>query len=95
MNKKTEQTKRTIIPILKRSDVSRASIFGSLARGETNKNSDLDLLVEFEGEKSLLDLAGLKIELESALDQNVDLLTYRSVSPLLRDIIQKEQIQIL
>jgi len=95
MNKEAKQTKKTIVPILKRADVSRASIFGSLVRGEANGDSDLDLLVEFRGEKSLLDLTGLKIELESTLNQKVDLLTYRSVSPLLRDIIQKEQIQIL
>jgi predicted nucleotidyltransferase len=50
---------------LKRFGVKRASLFGSLARGEDREDSDIDILVEFEAGKSLLDLAGLKIELES------------------------------
>lgn len=52
--------------------------------------SDIDILVEFEGQKSLLDLAGLKLDLEDALERPVDLLTYRSIHPLLKDRIREE-----
>ena len=54
-----------ILPVLKRYDVIRAAIFGSFARE----------VVEFGAEKSLLDLAGLKIELEESLGRDVDVLT--------------------
>lgn len=57
--------------------------------------SDVDLLVEFEKRKSLLDLAGLKIELEDALNRRVDVLTYRSLHPLLKERILAEQVRIL
>jgi hypothetical protein len=64
-------------------------------RGEHRGDSDIDILVEFEGEKSLLDLARLKIELEKVLRRRVDVLTYGSLHPLLRDRILQEQKVIL
>lgn len=90
-----EQIKDKIIPILRRYGVKKAAIFGSFVRGEERKDSDIDILVEFEGEKSLLDLAGLKIDLEEALGRKVDVLTYNSLHPLLRDRILREQKAIL
>ncbi|MBS7611364.1 nucleotidyltransferase family protein [Candidatus Bathyarchaeota archaeon] len=90
-----EQVKDKIIPVLRRYGVKRASVFGSFARGEEKEDSDIDILVEFEGEKSLLDLAGLKIDLEEALRRRVDVLTYNSLHPLLRDRILQEQKAIL
>ena len=90
-----EEIKNKIIPIFKKYDVKRASIFGSFVRGEEKEDSDIDILVEFKGEKSLLDLAGLKIELEEKLGRKVDVLTYNSLHPLLKDKILKEQKVIL
>ena len=84
-----------MLPILRRYDVARAALFGSIARGENKKASDIDLLVEFKGQKSLLDLAGLKIALEEALKTKVDVLTYNSLHPLLKDKILSEQKVIL
>lgn len=78
-------------PVLRRYRVTRAAIFGSYARGEERENSDIDMLIEFEGDRSLLDLAGLKIELEEVLGREVDVLTYNSLHPLLRDRILSEQ----
>jgi hypothetical protein len=43
----------------------------------------------------LLDLAGLKIELEEKLKRDVDVLTYKSIHPLLRERILKEKVDIL
>ena len=75
--------------------MKRASLFGSVITGEATEDSDIDLLVEFEGRKSLLDLAGLKIELEEVLGKKVDVLTYKSLHPLLKEKILKEQEAIL
>ncbi len=55
----------------------------------------IDILVEFKGEKSLLDLVGLKIELEERLGKKVDVLTYNSLHPLLKERILNEQEVIL
>lgn len=90
-----EEIKSLIIPILKRYGVKKASLFGSFVRGENTERSDIDILVEFEGEKSLLDLSSLKIDLEEALGRRVDVLTYNSINPLLKERILKEQKAIL
>jgi len=89
------EMKREIIDVLRKHNVKRASLFGSFARGEAGPGSDIDILVEFEGRKSLLDLAGLKIELEELLKRKVDVLTYNSLHPLLKDRILSEQEVIL
>jgi len=56
--------KERLAQVLQRNGVKKAALFGSIARGEATAESDIDILVEFEGNKSLLDLAGLKIEIE-------------------------------
>jgi len=95
INMELEGLRNKIIPILERYEVKKAAVFGSFVRGEQKKDSDIDILVEFKGKKSLLDLAGLKIELEDTLQRKVDVLTYNSLHPLLRDRILKEQKVIL
>ena len=80
-----------IIPTLKSQGVLKAALFGSVIREGTGKNSDIDLLVELDDDKSLLDLVGLKLELEDSLKTKVDVLTYDAIHPLLKDIILKEQ----
>lgn len=80
-----------IIPILKTHGVIKAAIFGSYARGDTKKNSDIDLLVKYGRKKSLLDFVGLKLDLENTLKKKVDLLTYDSIYPAIKDNILKNQ----
>jgi hypothetical protein len=87
--------RRRVLPILKQHDVKRAALFGSFARGEGMRHSDLDLLVEFKGNKSLLDLVALKQALEAKTRKKVDVLTYRALHPLIRDRILSEQVSIL
>ncbi len=87
--------RRAALPVLRRHDVKRAALFGSFARGENTKNSDLDLLIEFKGQKSLFDLVGLKLELEKEFRRKVDVVTYRALHPVIRDQVLKEQVAIL
>ena len=82
---------KKIIPTLKSQGIVKAGIFGSYATGEAKENSDVDLLVELKDDKSLLDLVGLKLELEDVLGRKVDVLTYDAIYPPLRDIILNEQ----
>lgn len=95
MRSKLDDIKKVILRILKKHDVKKAALFGSVVRGEETKKSDIDLLVEFKGKKSLLDLVGLKQELEEVLKRKVDVLTYKSLHPLLKDKILQEQQVIL
>ena len=84
--------KNKIIPILKKNDVVKSSVFGSYARGDNNPESDIDILIEFKGRKSLFDLVGLQHEIEDELGRKVDLLTYKSIHPLLKDYILRTHI---
>jgi hypothetical protein len=92
---KIDEIKRKILSILKRYNVKRAGIFGSVVRGEENKESDIDILVEIVGRMSLLDFAGLKLELEEALDQRVDLGEYSTIKPIIKEQILSEEVSIL
>lgn len=89
------QIKSTALPILKEEGVSRAAIFGSYVRGEERSDSDIDLLIEAPRGTGLFAFAGLQRRLESALGKRVDLVTYKSLHPLLKERILKEQVPIL
>lgn len=92
----TSKMKTTIVSILKKNGVKRASLFGSFARGEATKKSDVDLLIEFRGKnKDLLDRIILMQELEEALHRKVDVLTYKYIHPSLKEHILSEQVRIL
>jgi len=95
MPEEIQKIKERILPILKEAGVLRSSIFGSVVRGEARPDSDVDILVELPKDKSMFDLIELEEKLESILGKKVDVITYRSVHHLLRDIIFKEQIRIL
>ena len=84
-----------IIPILKKYGVSRASLFGSVVRGDTHKNSDIDILVEVPEDKSLFDMMDIQFELEDVLKKKVDLVEYDYIKPRLKSHILGEQVKIL
>ncbi|MEW6116426.1 MAG: nucleotidyltransferase family protein [Nitrospirota bacterium] len=94
-NYQVAEIRERLAIVLERNGVKRAALFGSIVRGEATEESDIDILVEFEGRKSLLDLSGLKLEVEDVLGRKADVLTYGSLHPLLRDRILKEQVPIL
>ncbi|OIP85251.1 hypothetical protein AUK04_01355 [Candidatus Roizmanbacteria bacterium CG2_30_33_16] len=80
-----------IVPILKKYGVSRASLFGSFARGEQNNKSDIDILIEPAKGTTLFDMAGMQIDLQDRLKKPVDLITYRSINPMLKDYILRDE----
>ena len=94
-NLQIEKIKEIILPILRNYGVTKAGIFGSAARGKMTKKSDIDILVEIKEDLSLLDMIGLKIELEEALGRKVDLVEYQTIKPLLKERILKDQLAIL
>lgn len=81
--------------MLRRRGVVHAGVFGSFALGKERKGSDIDILIEFSGRKSLLDLIALEQELKERLGRSVDLLTYNSIYPPLRSRILGEEVRIL
>lgn len=89
-----EEIKKKIVPVLIRHRIKRAGIFGSVATGEENSQSDIDILVELEDKISLLEFVGIKFELEDLLGKKVDLVEYQAIKPRLRSGIMAEEIRI-
>ena len=67
MSPEIDKIKNKILPLLQSHDIKKAAFFGSLVSGKINKHSDIDILVELAANKSLLDLAALKLVLEKTL----------------------------
>jgi len=79
-----------IAQILKDRGARKIAVFGSYVRGEEKPESDIDIIVEFSGRKSLLELVRIERELSEVLGIKVDLLTEKSISPYLIDTIRRE-----
>jgi predicted nucleotidyltransferase len=67
-------------------------VFGSVARGEADEKSDIDLLVDLEKGRSLLDLAGLLVDLEELLGCKVDVVPEDSLRERIRGRVLKEAV---
>ena len=81
-----------ILAIARRHGASNVRVFGSVARGEASPDSDIDILVDLELGRSLLDHAQLQIDLEALLGRKVDVVTARGLRPRLRDRVLQEAI---
>lgn len=90
-----KQLEKKILPILKKNKVVKAGLFGSYARGENNKKSDVDLLVKLKPGDGYFELVRLERDLQEHLGKKVDLVTYNSLNHLLRDRILKEEVRFL
>ena len=89
-----DKIKLKIIPLLKKNKIKKAGIFGSYAKGEQKKNSDIDILIE--APKGIgLGFIRLERELSEKLGRKVDLLTYNGIYHLLRKRILNEEVRIL
>ena len=90
MTQDVERNRNAILDVAARHGARNVRVFGSVARGDDNPGSDLDLLVEMERDRSLLDLVALEQELETLLRRPVDVLTEESLAPSLRQRIAAE-----
>ncbi len=79
-----------IYRLARRHGATRLRIFGSHVTGRATHKSDLDILVDLAPERDLLDLIGLKLDLEDLLGCRVDAVTPASLSPFLRKRILRE-----
>lgn len=82
-------------PVFVRFDVKKANLFGSYARGEATGKSDVDVVVEFVGQKSLFDLVGLRNSLQKVLRHKVDVGTPASIHPAMKESIENDFIALL
>ncbi len=92
---KLEEIKKKILPILKTAEVKKAALFGSYVSGDNTKTSDIDILVELPENATLFELGGLKVTLEEELKKKVDVITYKSISPIIKESILSNQYPLL
>lgn len=84
------EIKKKLKPLCKEYEISYLGVFGSYARGEQKKKSDLDLLVEFNKKISLFDLVHIERELSKKIGIKVDLVTKGALHPELKKYVEKD-----
>lgn len=89
-----QDKKSDILAIAARHGANNIRLFGSVARGEDNESSDIDLLVSMEKNRSLYDLIGLQQEIQHILQRKVDVLTDKSINSYLQAQILQEAISL-
>jgi len=91
---KFDLIKKKIVDVLRNYGIKKAGIFGSYAKGEENKDSDIDILVE--PKKGMgLEFVEMAFELERAIGKKVDLVTYSSINKLIRKRVLSEEVRII
>lgn len=83
-----------IIRIAEMHGAYHIQIFGSVAKGNADINSDIDFLVDMEPERSLFDLGGLQMDLQRILDCKVDVITKNGLRSRIRDQVLNEAVSI-
>jgi predicted nucleotidyltransferase len=83
---------KKLAEICRKNGITFMAIFGSFARGEQNRKSDIDIAIEFEqnSEKSLLDLIRIENELRKVFKRKVDLGIFSSLNPYIIEDVKKE-----
>ena len=87
-----ERHRSEILRVASSHGARNVRVFGSRARGEGDEQSDVDILVELERGRTLLDLVRLKRELEELTHRDVDVVTDDGLSPILRDTILSQAV---
>jgi len=85
-----KEKREEILRIASKHGARDVRVFGSVTRGEADRESDIDFLVEPEAGRSLLDLGGMQMELESLLGWRVDVVTVRGLKARIRDRVLRE-----
>ena len=94
-NNELDKLKPKIVKIFKARGIKKAGIFGSYARGEHKKRSDIDVLIKVPKSVDLFGFVGIKFELEDSLGRKVDLLSYKGIRPELKKDILQEEVRII
>lgn len=90
-----KQIKERIRPIIEKYNIKEVYLFGSYARGEANRNSDVDIYCSHGDVNNLYDEVGLIKELEDALGKKVDVVTIGSkIHPIFKEQLDKDKIKI-
>lgn len=87
-----KEKREEILRVAAKHGARNVRVFGSLARGEADEQSDIDFIVEFEPGRSLLDHAALWLELQELLGCKVDVVSDRGIKPRIRERVLREAV---
>lgn len=85
-----KQKRDDILRIASRYGARKVRVFGSVVRGEARPDSDVDFLVDLEEGRSLMDLGGLLMDLQSLLGCNVDIVTEKGLHWYIKEQVLHE-----
>lgn len=88
------QHRAEVLRLAAKHGATEVRVFGSVARGEADEASDVDLLVRLGPGRSLFDLGGLVVDLEELLGRRVDVVTERGLRPRIRDRVLREVVPV-
>ena len=92
MSKLADEHREAILSVASKYGARNIRVFGSMAHGHFAEDSDLDLLIDLEPGRSLLDQVGFKLELENLLQRKVDVVVEGGISPYLEERILAEAV---
>jgi uncharacterized protein len=94
IDKILREKREVILRIAAQHGARNVQVFGSFARGEAGPDSDLDLMIQLEPGRSLLDLIAIKQDLEDLLGCEVDVVTEAAISPYMKEQVLKEAVNL-
>jgi len=89
-----QQRRAEILALAEKHGAKNVRVFGSVARGEADEESDIDFLVNMQTGRSLFDLGGLQYDLEEFLGVPVDVVTEKGLKPRIRERVLKEAVSL-
>jgi predicted nucleotidyltransferase len=89
-----QDRKEQILALAAKYGASNVRIFGSVANGTADANSDIDFLVDMEKGRSLFDLGGLLVELQELFNRKVDVVTEKGLRDRIRERVIRQAIEI-
>ena len=85
-----QDKKEQILALAAKHGASNIRVFGSVANGTADQDSDIDFLVDLEQDRSLFDLGGLLMDLQQLLNRSVDVVTENGLHWYIKDRILSE-----
>ncbi len=86
------EKREEILAIASKHGAFNVRVFGSVARGQADEQSDIDLLVDLDAGRSLFDLGALVMELNESIGRHVDVVTEGGIRSRIRDRIVAEAV---
>ena len=86
--------KEQILALAAEHGASNVRIFGSVANGTADQNSDIDFLVDMEKGRSLLDMGGLLMDLQQLFGRKVDVVTESGLRKRIRETVLKQAVEL-